>query len=117
MRYEHRTPDGYHGEEIDRGDGYRWVRVRFPLEGSPDGYLSEDLWIKVVALSDLEGVVDNIPMLVDYVARGDRVRFDWGGNLERRLFVVDLEEPHLSVRSWADIEAEAAGLAPPPKEE
>ena len=116
MRYEHKLPDGYQGEEIDRGPGSRWVRVRFPLE-APGEYLSEDLWIKVGDLAALEGVVDNVPFLVPYVARGDRVRFEWDGGREWRVFVTDLEEPHLSVRSWADLEAEAAGLAPPPKED
>lgn len=117
MRYEHRLPDGYFADEIDRGEGSRWVRVRFPLEVPLGGYLSEDMWIKVAFLEDLEGVVDNVPLHVPYVARGDRVRFVWDGGREFRVFVTDLEEPHLSVRSWADVEAEAAGLAPPPKEE
>ena len=116
MTYVHRVPEGYYGDAIDQGDGRRWVRVAFPLETPVNGISVEELWIKVATTIALEGLVDNTPQFVPYVARGDRIRFGWTGDGpgRRRVFVEDLEEPHLSVRSWADIEAEVAGLSDPP---
>jgi uncharacterized protein YegJ (DUF2314 family) len=57
-------------------NGMKFIKVSFPLAAQVEGMPQwENMWVKVTCLTDRKGTLDNDPVSVKYVKRGDTVHF------------------------------------------